>query len=71
MVVDRETGFVVDVGDETAFAECAVRLLGDPELARQMGARGREIAEDFFRPRSVAENTFAVYQNVLSEFHKD
>lgn len=64
---DGETGFVVDVGDQEAFAEKAVALLLDAELRRRMGERGREVAERLFRADAVAAKTKLVYDEMLGE----
>jgi glycosyltransferase involved in cell wall biosynthesis len=42
VVIDNESGFLVDERDVRAQAEHMVRLLRDPELCRAMGARARK-----------------------------
>jgi glycosyltransferase involved in cell wall biosynthesis len=54
MVEDGTTGFTVPVGDSRTLAERLIRLLGDPELARQMGEAGRVRAEQRFTWPAVA-----------------
>lgn len=41
-VLEGETGFAVDGTSASDVADAAVKLLSDPQLAQQMGARGRE-----------------------------
>jgi phosphatidylinositol alpha-1,6-mannosyltransferase len=41
-VIDGETGIVVDGKSESDVARAAIKLLKNPELAKQMGARGRQ-----------------------------
>jgi glycosyltransferase involved in cell wall biosynthesis len=48
VVVDGETGFLVDPNDVETFAERLVRLARDPELRRRLGEAGRERAEKEF-----------------------
>ncbi len=48
VVVDGETGYVVPVGDEAAFAAALRRLLEDPELRQRMGEAGRRRMLDVF-----------------------
>lgn len=56
VVVDGETGFVVPVGDEAAFAAALKRLLEDPDLRRRMGEAGRRrMLEVFPVERMVRE----------------
>lgn len=53
---DGETGILVERRDSTALAAAVDRLLGDPELARRMGARGHAFQEQAFpRERHVNE----------------
>lgn len=47
-VVDGETGFVVDKGDEAAMAEALTRLGADPAEAAAMGERGRAVVLSTF-----------------------
>lgn len=51
-VLDGETGYVIDAADRNSVIESIVELLGDPELARRMGAAGRRhVAEHFSKDR--------------------
>ena len=48
IVVEDETGFLVEPGDAAALAEAMVKVLGDSELAARLGAAGRRRAEEVF-----------------------
>jgi len=48
-VLEGETGFAVDGTSADSVAESAITLLDDPELARQLGARGRQWIIDEWR----------------------
>ena len=50
IVVDGQTGFLVETGDRSALAAALLRLLGDGALARRMGEAGRERTAQHFRP---------------------
>jgi glycosyltransferase involved in cell wall biosynthesis len=63
---DGESGFVVPMEDEAAFAERVLTLLGDTQLQSRMGNFGRQLANDLFRTESVAQQTIAVYREVLA-----
>ena len=55
-VREGETGLLVDPDDVDVVAAAIRRLLGDPELARRLGAAGRAAAETYFNwPRVTAE----------------
>lgn len=45
LVVEGETGFLVEPGDGAAFAERVARLAADPALRRRMGTAARERTE--------------------------
>lgn len=46
-IVDRKTGFLVDPNRDGAVSAAVLRILADPELARQMGDAGRRWASRF------------------------
>ena len=55
-VVDGETGFLVDPHDLKDCADKTVMLLKDPELAREMGRKGKErVKENFLITRHLAD----------------
>ncbi|MEU0438487.1 glycosyltransferase family 4 protein [Streptomyces sp. NPDC006186] len=54
-VLDGETGWVVRGGSPEEAAERIVALLGDPELRRRMGERGRQWVEEKWRWDLLAE----------------
>jgi glycosyltransferase involved in cell wall biosynthesis len=48
MVVQDETGFLVQPGDYVALADAIERVIVDPALARKLGQAGRDRAEGLF-----------------------
>jgi phosphatidylinositol alpha-1,6-mannosyltransferase len=54
-VCDGETGYVVPGGDVTALTHRLNQLLSDPEVAKAMGAKGRDWMEREWRWESAAE----------------
>jgi glycosyltransferase involved in cell wall biosynthesis len=53
----RETGFVVPPQDVPALRAALERLIADPELRRQMGARGyKNVVADFSKERMVKDS---------------
>jgi glycosyltransferase involved in cell wall biosynthesis len=64
-VLDGKTGLLVPFGDPPALAAAILRVLENPELARELGEQARLRAErEFTRERLVAEVT-AVYDELL------
>ncbi len=54
VVRDGETGFLVPEHDPPAVADALARLLADPDLARRLGAAGRDfVREEFDLDRNV------------------
>jgi phosphatidylinositol alpha-1,6-mannosyltransferase len=49
VIADGETGYLVQHGDPVQLATSIDALLAHPDIARQMGARGRERVEREFR----------------------
>ena len=56
VVVEGETGHLVQVGDDAAMAERIVSLLKDPARAREMGGRGRRALSRCFFAGDVHTN---------------
>jgi glycosyltransferase involved in cell wall biosynthesis len=65
IVVDRESGLLVDPDDPQAFANALVWLLTHPEEAQHMGKRGQERAWQQFSAARMGEETLALYAAVL------
>ena len=62
VVVDGETGALVEAGDVAGVARELGALLADPERARRLGAAGRERALTEFSVERMVERTLAVYR---------
>lgn len=65
IVVEGETGFLVEMGNSTALARAIVKLLRHPALAGQMGRSGRRRVETRFSHRRYAQQVEGVYRQVL------
>jgi glycosyltransferase involved in cell wall biosynthesis len=65
-VVDGQSGFLVPPRQPKALAQAIVRLLVDPDLARQMGIAGRSRAEELFDAKVMAEKTVKVYRRAVA-----
>jgi glycosyltransferase involved in cell wall biosynthesis len=67
-VVERGvTGLLVPARDADGLARAILQLLADPETARQMGRRARELAEREFSIEAVARLTLDVYDELLRQ----
>ncbi len=65
-VVDHnETGWLVPPGDARALADAVRRLMQDAPLRERLGAAGRQAILERFNWRKAAEETLAVYEELL------
>jgi glycosyltransferase involved in cell wall biosynthesis len=63
-VQNGETGLLVRPGDPTSLSQALTRLLGDRELAEQMGQRGREFAKAHLRLDDYLDRLLETYAAV-------
>jgi glycosyltransferase involved in cell wall biosynthesis len=66
-IVNGGTGYLVASGDDKTMAECIVTLLQNPAQAREMGARGRRIAQEKFSDQVQLERTQALYDRLVAK----
>ncbi len=64
--LDGVTGYVVPPRDPAALADKIDLLVGNAELSREMGDRGRMRSEQEFTRDIVTEKTIALYKDVLT-----
>jgi glycosyltransferase involved in cell wall biosynthesis len=67
LVVEGETGLLVNPGDTRALADALQRLVDDPDLRVRLGAAGRARVEDHFRMDSFLEAHRDLYSRALAE----
>src|ERR1043165_122200 len=65
-IAHGESGYVVESDEDEGMAQQVLSLLRDPERARQMGNRGREIVREQFSDQAQLKNTTAMYERLLS-----
>jgi glycosyltransferase involved in cell wall biosynthesis len=66
VVVDGETGFLVDPGDVDALHDRLATLLADRGLARRMGDAARAVAVERYTWRACADRCLAAYRAVVT-----
>jgi glycosyltransferase involved in cell wall biosynthesis len=66
IVVEGETGLLVEADNTHGFAEAIAWLLTHPEDARRMGRRGQERVQDYFSAERMSAETLELYEAVIS-----
>jgi glycosyltransferase involved in cell wall biosynthesis len=66
LVVDGETGLVVEPDSPEALAAALDSLAGDPARRRDLGSRGQERARKEFSPERMASRTVALYRDLCA-----
>jgi len=65
MIDDGRTGLLVNIDDDRAMAECAIRLLEDPDLVERMTAAARAEAPQYFWDH-IAASWNQLYEETLA-----
>ena len=61
VVVNKETGILVEPRNSEAITNAISRMLDDPDNLVKMGKAGRKLAEDSFDERNVVEAHYKIY----------
>ena len=67
VVRDGETGFLVEPGDADGLRDRLALLLGDPVLARRLGANARDLVEERFTWEACAHRCLDAYQELVAQ----
>ena len=65
VIKNGENGLLVPVKNAEALADALRQLIENPSLRKEMGRRGREIAEKEFSLDKVISETLDIYENML------
>lgn len=66
VVVEGETGYLMQVGDVETMAAKAIEILRDDELRKHMGKRARQVAVEKFDENWIVPRYRAMYERVIS-----
>lgn len=67
VVVDGETGYLVEAGDVKGMTEAIIELLRSPEKASEMGSTGREAVYPRFAAQTLIANVERLYAELLRQ----
>ncbi len=65
-LTDAVNARVVAVGDEPAFSEALLDVLGNPDAAAAMGQAGQRLAANTFDPEHLVDGVEAIYRNLVA-----
>ncbi|WP_111643248.1 glycosyltransferase [Marinimicrobium alkaliphilum] len=65
LVIDGETGLLVEAGSATAIATAIDTLAADPKNCRALGERGRQFLQDKFSTTAFTDKTHALYKALV------
>lgn len=65
VIVENETGFLVESDDDSALAEKLIWLLENPDKNIEFGKKGRKIVEEKFSLDTQLNQTLELYQKLL------
>lgn len=66
MVIDGETGLLIEPGDVDGLAVAITRLTESNNLRQRLGRRAREWVEERFSLTAMIDGNFKVYQEIMS-----
>ena len=64
IIVDGETGFLVDIKDSEGLAAASLRLLKNEKLRTALGLKGKERVKELFDSTRYAKNFMSLYSRV-------
>ena len=64
-LLDEDRGICVPSGDEEAFASALKRLASDPQLRKDLGARGFEFVQRNYRKERLVEDIKRLYRELM------
>ena len=67
MVIEGETGFLVDEGDVDGMAEYMIQLAENPELAQKLGEAGRKRIEQYFSLEQSLNNLWSIIKDSIEK----
>ena len=65
-VMEGETGYLVESGDDATMAQKVLLLLNNAEKARAMGERGYQLVKEKFSRAAQLKHTEELYDRLLS-----
>ena len=71
VVIDGQTGLLVDEGDVSAMADCMIQLIKNSKLAGQLGSAARERVSSEFTMQKSIDNLMRIFEASISPKSRD
>jgi glycosyltransferase involved in cell wall biosynthesis len=65
VVVEKETGFIVEAGDEEDMEKCLLTLLDNPQKRKRMGQKGYQRVKEGFSSTQMACDYLRIYHDLM------
>ena len=62
IVIEGETGLLIEQDNPKALADAIIQLLGNEALRASMGIKGRERARELYDWRAISDSLLTLYQ---------
>jgi len=66
--LDGETGLIVEPKNPSQLAEAILKILKNPDLAKEMSQKARERVEKFYTYEAVAEKLISIFKKLIKEY---
>lgn len=67
VVIEGETGYLVPPGDPNALAHSLLKLMKNPTASKQLGKRGKAVAETIYSWDKIARQTASLYSKIMGD----
>jgi glycosyltransferase involved in cell wall biosynthesis len=67
VIAEGETGYLSDVGDVAKMSEDTLRLIGDEDLRRAFGEKGRELAIQRYGSDKIIPQYISFYEKIVQK----
>lgn len=65
-IIDNETGFLIEKANSAQIRDSILALLRNPDMAKEMGEKGRRLVEERFSLDTMLDKTEALYARLMS-----
>ena len=67
LIQDGVNGYHVEPGESSGMARLILEILANPDEARELGRKGREVILRDFQPATEADNLVRIYREAVAQ----